>query len=127
LRYDRGMGTQADSEIVVPASPEETWQAVTDPERLAEWLGEASELDLRPGGDLRIALPDGERSGFVEEVEEPHRLVFWWCERDGESSRVEIDLCPARSGTLVRVTESRPLDGLTAAAAPPRARALAAA
>src|SRR4051794_41592736 len=77
LRYDRGMGTQADSEIVVPASPEETWQAVTDPERLAEWLGEASELDLRPRGDLRIALPDGERSGLVEEVEEPHPLRFW--------------------------------------------------
>ena len=101
----------AESETVVPASPEETWEAITDPERLGEWLGEGADVDLRPGGDLRI----DERDGFVEEVDEPRRLVFWWAAPGEESSRVEIDLEPEPDGTRVRVVESRPLRELDAA------------
>jgi uncharacterized protein YndB with AHSA1/START domain len=55
----------------------------------------------------------GERSGFVEEAEEPSRLVFWWSAPDEEASRVELDLEETDEGTLVRVTESRPLEILT--------------
>ena len=55
----------------------------------------------------------GERSGFVEEAEEPSRLVFWWGAPDEEASRVELDLEETDEGTIVRVTESRPLEILT--------------
>ena len=103
---------QAESEVLVPATPEEAGEAITDPERLAEWLGDDAEVELRPGGDLRIDLADGERSGFVEEVEEPRRLVFWWAPGEEESSRVEIELEPEPDGTRVRVVESRPLRDL---------------
>src|SRR5215207_7670557 len=51
LRYDPRMD-QADSEVLVPASPEETWEAITDPDQLGEWLGEDAAVELRPGGDL---------------------------------------------------------------------------
>ena len=100
---------QADSEVLVPASLEETWEAITDPERLGDWLAEGAELELRPGGDLTIPLDDGERTGFVEEVDEPRRLVFWWSADEAESSRVEIELEPEPEGTRVRVIETRPL------------------
>jgi uncharacterized protein YndB with AHSA1/START domain len=100
---------QAESEVVVPASPEETWEAITDPERLGEWLAEDAEFELRPGGDLTIRFDDGERTGFVEEVDEPRRLVFWWSADEAESSRVEIELEPEPDGTRVRVVETRPL------------------
>lgn len=100
---------QADSEVLVPASPEETWEAITDPDQLREWLAEGAEVELRPGGDLRIPLDDGERTGFVEEVDEPRRLVFWWSADEAESSRVEIELEPDADGTRVRVIETRPL------------------
>jgi uncharacterized protein YndB with AHSA1/START domain len=100
---------QADSEVLVPASPEETWEAITDPDQLGEWLGEDAELELRPGGDLTIRFDDGERSGFVEEVDEPRRLVFWWSAEEAESTRVEIELDPEPDGTRVRVVETRPL------------------
>ena len=99
----------AERDVVVPASPEETWEAITDPDQLGEWLGDDAEIDLRPGGDLTIRVEEGERSGFVEEVDEPRRLVFWWTAGEEESSRVEIDLEPAVDGTRVRVVESRPL------------------
>lgn len=103
---------RAESEIVVPASPEETWEAITDPERLAEWLATDAELELEPGGELAITIDDERRDGFFEEVSEPRRLVFWWAEEDAESSRVEIVLEPEVDGTRVRVIESRPLSAL---------------
>ena len=102
---------RAEQRSARPGEPEETWEAITDPDQLGEWLAEDAEVELRPGGDLRIGLDDGERSGFVEEVDEPRRLVFWWAPDEEESSRVEIDLEPEPEGTRVRVIESRPLRG----------------
>jgi uncharacterized protein YndB with AHSA1/START domain len=100
---------QAESEVLVPAPTEETWEAITDPDRLSEWLGDRVELDLTPGGGLEVDLGEERRSGFVEEVEPERRLVFWWARDDEESSRVEIELEPDGEGTRVRVVESRPL------------------
>jgi uncharacterized protein YndB with AHSA1/START domain len=103
-------GEEATSEILVPAPAAETWDAITDPERLSEWLGDGAELDLQPGGELEIEVDDERRTGFIEEVEPERRLVFWWRrEADEDSSRVEIELEPEREGTRVRVIESRPL------------------
>ncbi len=121
---------QAESEIVVPASPEEAWESLTDPEQLESWLGEEAEIELEPGGDLAITVDEERRTGFVEEVDEPRRLVFWWAEPDHESSRVEIELEPEVEGTRVRVVESRPLSALDTGealggAAAPELRALA--
>jgi uncharacterized protein YndB with AHSA1/START domain len=112
---------QAESQTVVPASPEETWDALTDPEHLGEWFAEEADVDLRPGGDLQI----GDRSGFVEEVAEPERFVFWWAAEGEESSRVEIELEPAVGGTRVRVVETRPLQALSEFASGPQLSAVA--
>jgi uncharacterized protein YndB with AHSA1/START domain len=108
-------GERATSEILVPAPADETWEAITDPERLGEWLGDEVELDLRPGGEFEIEVDEERRTGFVEEVEPERRLVFWWRrDADEDSSRVEIELEPGEAGTRVRVVESRPLEVLGA-------------
>lgn len=97
--------------IEVEAPPAEVWRSLTEPERLAGWLGDDVEIALEPGGDLALRTDDDERRvGWVEEVEEPSRLAFWWSVDDGESTRVELDLEETEAGgTRVRVTESRPL------------------
>lgn len=105
---------ETSSELTVPASAEETWDALTDPERLAEWLADDAELDLRPGGELTVRVDDERRSGFFEEVEPPRRLVFWWGPDGDEPTRVEIELEPDGEDTRVRVVESRPLQVLDA-------------
>jgi uncharacterized protein YndB with AHSA1/START domain len=88
-------------EITLPASPEEVWESLSEP----EWLGEDAQIDLRPDGDVRA----GDRTGFVEEVEEPRRLVFWWSAPDEDATRVELDLEEDGDETVVRVVESHPL------------------
>jgi uncharacterized protein YndB with AHSA1/START domain len=96
-------------EVEVAATREETWRALTDPERVAHWLAEEAEFDLRPGGDLTVRTDGETREGFFEEISEPDRLVFWWGEPDGELARVQIDLDELGDGTRVRVVEGRPL------------------
>ena len=88
-------------EITVPATAEEVWRSLAEP----IWLGEDASIELQPDGEVRV----GERSGFVEEVEEPERLVFWWAAPDEDSTRVELELEEEDGMTHVRVVESRPL------------------
>ena len=100
------MDKAVERELVVPETPEEVWHSLAEP----AWLGEDASIELEPAGEVRA----GERSGFVEEADEPRRLVFWWSAPDDEeSSRVELDLDEVEGGTRVRVTESRPLEILT--------------
>ena len=88
-------------EITLPAPPEEVWESLAEP----AWLGEDAAIDLRPDGDVRA----GDRTGFVEEAEEPRRLVFWWSAPGEDATRVELELEPDGDETVVRVVESRPL------------------
>jgi uncharacterized protein YndB with AHSA1/START domain len=99
------MDKAVERELLVPESPEEVWRSLTQP----GWLGDDALIELWPSGEVRA----GERSGFVEEADEPRRLVFWWSAPGEEASRVELDLEEEVEGTRVRVTESRPLEILT--------------
>jgi uncharacterized protein YndB with AHSA1/START domain len=96
---------EVEREIVVPESPDEVWEALTEPERLEEWFATEVELDARPGGEGVFRWGDGdERAAVVRELEEPERLVLDW--DDGGSVVVELE--PVVDGTLVRVVESSP-------------------
>jgi uncharacterized protein YndB with AHSA1/START domain len=108
-------------EILLIASPEEVWAALTDPAWLEGWLAEEVELELRPGGDARFRDGDVLRTGWVEEVSPPParddlagrggRLTFWWAASGEPASRVELTLDPAtHEGTVLRVVETRPLE-----------------
>ena len=88
-------------EITLPATAEEVWRSLEEP----AWLGEDASIELQPDGEVRV----GERTGFVEEVEESQRLVFWWAAPDEDSTRVELELEEDDDVTHVRVVESRPL------------------
>jgi uncharacterized protein YndB with AHSA1/START domain len=95
------MDELVERELVVPDGIDEVWSSLAEP----EWLGEDASIDLRGAGDVRA----GDRTGFVEEVEAPHRLAFWWSGPGEESTRVELQLTEDDAGTHIRVTESRPL------------------
>jgi uncharacterized protein YndB with AHSA1/START domain len=95
-------------EVVVPAPPDEVWEALTDPEQLGEWFANEVELELVPGGDGVFRWADGEtRVATVEEVEEGRRFAFRWEDEDGDdASRVELVVEEDQEGTRVVVTET---------------------
>jgi uncharacterized protein YndB with AHSA1/START domain len=93
------MDKAVERELTVPETPDEVWRSLAEP----AWLGEDASIELEPAGEVRA----GERSGFVEEADEPRRLVFWWsAPGDEDASRVVLDLEPVDEGT-------RPLEILT--------------
>jgi uncharacterized protein YndB with AHSA1/START domain len=96
---------EVEREIVVPETPDEVWEALTEPERLEEWFASEVELDARPGGEGVFRWGDGdERRALVREVEPAERLVLDW--DDGGSVAIELETSEA--GTLVRVVETSP-------------------
>jgi uncharacterized protein YndB with AHSA1/START domain len=92
---------------------DDLWSALTDPRRLARWLGEV-EGDLRPGGEFRAHfLASGwEGTGLVEACEPPRRLlVSTWQEGETHDHFIEATLTADGSQTVL-VWEERgmPLD-----------------
>lgn len=97
---------QVEREIVFPESPEEVWEALTEPERLEEWFATEVELDAQPGGAGVFRWGDGdERRATVREATERERLVLDW---DDDGGQVVIELEEVDSGTRLRVVESTP-------------------
>lgn len=103
------MTDRIERELLLPASPEEVWDAVTS----GDWLAEEVQIDLRPGGDASFRSRDGVKTGWVEEASRPTRLAFWWA-ADGEpATRVELRLERCLDAlTRLSVVETRPLDVL---------------
>jgi uncharacterized protein YndB with AHSA1/START domain len=77
------------------APRELVWKVWTDPKHVARWwrphgfTNPVCELDVRPGGALRIHMrgPDGTvypMTGVYQEIVEPERLVFLSAALDGE-------------------------------------------
>ena len=74
-------------DITIDGDPDEVWEALCDPELLAEWLGD-----------------DGQ--AVVEEAEPSERLVLWMVGDDEPGSRVVLRLVAVPDGTRVTVTEA---------------------
>jgi uncharacterized protein YndB with AHSA1/START domain len=92
-------------EIVLPAPREDVWDALTDPDRLAEWFANDVDFDLRPGGGASFRWSNGEeRSATVTAVDPERRLAFEW-DDEGE---VQFTLDDDVDGTRLTVVETAP-------------------
>jgi uncharacterized protein YndB with AHSA1/START domain len=93
-------------ETLIEADPDEVWEAITDEDRLEEWLAEEVELDPVEGGDATFRSDDGERSGTVQTVEEEERFAFTWARPGEGESLVEFTIEAVPSGTRLTVVET---------------------
>lgn len=94
-----------------PGSPDLVFQALTEPELYARWMGpagsetEVDEMDVRPGGRLafRVRFPDGPEfalAGTYQEVDPPRRLVHTWAMQDDPiTTTVTFELREELGGT----------------------------
>ena len=82
---------------------DDVWSALTDPRRLARWLGEV-EGDLRPGGEFRAHFfaSGWEDTGRVEACEPPHRLLVLTRQPDQSVEQaIEVTLTADGDGTIL--------------------------
>lgn len=101
-------------EILIDAPVEVVWSVITEPEHVSNWFGDATTIDLRPGGEASFTWDDaGTAPARVEAVEPPHFFALRWMpwERDAEfreanATLVEFSLAPEDGGTRLRVVES---------------------
>ena len=110
--------TVVEREAIVACSVDEAWRWWTEPERLVSWMGSDAEVDLRPGGAIRIAYGNGAvMIGKLIALDPPRRLAFTWGWEDPAEvvrpgqSRVEVDFEPLDRGTRVRVRHHDLPDG----------------
>lgn len=101
---------------VLPAPPEAVFEAITDPEKFALWMGPegsqvtVEEMNLTLGGKLQfvVKLPDDGPEftlfGFYEEIDPPIKLVHSWAlEGDEEVSTIVFELEPHGDGTRLHL------------------------
>ena len=92
------------------------WSALTDPRRLARWIGDV-EGDLRPGGEFRFRFfaSGSEGTGRVDACEPPRRLLLTMALGQQDEDVIEATLT-ADGGQTILVWEERgmPLDLLAA-------------
>jgi uncharacterized protein YndB with AHSA1/START domain len=89
---------------ILPAPPEEVFEAWTSPQSLAQWMcpdpirETVAELDVRVGGQFRIVMRTDTHevvhTGQYREITPPRRLVFTWMSSHtrGRETLVTIEL-----------------------------------
>jgi uncharacterized protein YndB with AHSA1/START domain len=93
-------------ETLVEATPEEVWEALTDEDRLEEWLAPEVELDPVEGGEIAVRDGDAHRTGTVETLEEAERFAFTWSRPGEGESFVEFTIEALPGGSRVTVVET---------------------
>jgi uncharacterized protein YndB with AHSA1/START domain len=111
---------------LLPASPQEVFDAWTDPESLQQWFcpGTVSltsvELDVRVGGQFRIVMRDAAKdllhTGTYREINPPQRLVFTWRSSGtyDQETLVTVELHPRGNNTELVLTHEQLPDASSA-------------
>jgi len=88
--------------FIIPASPEEVYEALTNPTALQIWTGDPAEMSTEPGSEF--SLWEGSIVGKNLEFEEGKKIVQqWYFGEQEEESVVTIKLHPHKYGTSVEL------------------------
>ena len=113
------MQSQTNSSIRISrsfsASPQEVWQAWTDPKLVKSWFGSDpngkvldASLDVRPGGTFEVTFRNSDDTQFTcagtyKEIKKYQRLVFTWTWKDRPEVQESVTLVfqARQTGTLM--------------------------
>lgn len=88
--------------------PDDLWQAITSPDRLARWFGRLdTPVPKRVGDAFRVHLGGDEKDradGVITSCRRPEHLAYEWSWQDERPSRVEVALAPDGDHTTLLLT-----------------------
>jgi uncharacterized protein YndB with AHSA1/START domain len=95
-----------------PDPIEDVWAALTEPDRLARWIG-VYEGERRAGatGTFAMTQEEGEAAGqptTIVECDPPRRLVIEWPEASAQMERIDLDLVVEGGRTVLRFVQFFP-------------------
>jgi uncharacterized protein YndB with AHSA1/START domain len=101
-------------EVVINASRQKVWEALTNTAEVVQWFGDIAEIDLRAGGAARFGWSEYGHvfEAVIETVEPMQRFAYRWADTtevavdDGPSTLVEFTLDSVDGGTKVKVVET---------------------
>jgi uncharacterized protein YndB with AHSA1/START domain len=92
-----------------PDPIEDVWSALTEPERLARWIGVYDgERGTGGRGTFAMTHEEGEPVGepmTIVECDPPRRLVIEWVQQDTDAWRVDLDLWREGDRTVLRFVQ----------------------
>ncbi|HLU34777.1 MAG TPA: SRPBCC domain-containing protein [Thermomicrobiales bacterium] len=98
-------------ETVLNATPEQVFDAYTDPKQLEKWFARAATIDLRANGAWRFDFGGGlAAEGRVLEAERPTRFVWTW---EKSISPDENGVEQVLESDIVNTYQFEPVDGGT--------------
>ena len=93
--------------VELDVSPEALWNAITDGDTLAAWLGDAVDVDLRPGGTGVVIDELVTRHLTVDTVEPGRGWSFDWSVDDEAASHVSFSIeSTDDGGSRLTITET---------------------
>ena len=91
---------------IIPATPEEIYNSLTNPLSLQLWTGEKAEMSTQPNSEF--SLWDGSITGINLEFEENKKIVQqWYFGEQSEASIVTIKLHAHGDGTSVELLQTK--------------------
>lgn len=99
-------------ELHIEAPPEVVFAYFTEPARHVEWMGQAANLDPRPGGVYEMTVNDNATVlGEYVSLEPPHLIEFTWGFVGNDavppgSANVRVTLTDADGGTRLRLVHT---------------------
>jgi uncharacterized protein YndB with AHSA1/START domain len=95
-----------------PDPIEDVWAALTEPDRLARWIGVYDgERAVGGRGTFTMTQEEGEHAGDptrIVECDPPRRLVVEWVQEGSENWRVDLDLRAENGRTVLRFVQFFP-------------------
>ena len=93
-------------ESVYPSGPDDLWEAISEPARLARWIADV-DGDLRVGGRISARFTSGwEGPGRIDVCDPPRHLVVTMGPETDAETVIEAVLSPGADGTRLVVAES---------------------
>ena len=97
-------GRTLEKELFIKATPQRVFQALTEQADLERWFVKKAEVDVRPGGAIRLEWgPDAVEMGTILVLDPPHRLSYSWEALEPSPTTITFELTAENEGTRLHL------------------------